>query len=109
MLVCLVADTVSKYETFPDDDDDEEGSELEGNERSEFREHGGLSGAGAAGGMDNDYLFLHLDEPRQGRPCRSFRYLAPRTVPSFPSASSSRLFPSPHPLLFFPTVVIHDP
>ena len=33
--------------------------------------------------MDNDYLFLHLDEPRQGRPCRSFRYLAPRTVPSF--------------------------
>ena len=52
---------------FLDDDEDEEGSELEGHERSEFREHGGLSGGGVAGAMDNDYLFLHLDEPRQGK------------------------------------------
>jgi hypothetical protein len=48
------------------DDDDEEGSEIEGHDRPDFGEHGGHGNAGA-GGVENDYLFLHLDEPRQGK------------------------------------------
>lgn len=44
-----------------DEDDDDEGSEIAAHER-EFGEHN----HGGAAGMDNDYLFLHLDEPRQG-------------------------------------------
>jgi hypothetical protein len=47
------------------DDDEEEGSEIEGHERHEFGDHGGHGNAGGSG-MENDYLFLHLDEPRQG-------------------------------------------
>ncbi|CAB4034551.1 Hypothetical predicted protein, partial [Paramuricea clavata] len=55
-----------------EDDDDEEGSEIEGHDRPDFGEHGGHGNAGA-GGMENDYLFLHLDEPRQGSISRLIR------------------------------------
>ena len=47
-----------------EDDDDEENSEIEGNETSEFAEQ--IPSVHGASGIVNDFLFLPLDEPRQG-------------------------------------------
>ena len=54
---------------FTSDDDEEEGSEIEGHERHEFGDHAGHGNAGGSA-INDDYLFLHLDEPRQGTPTK---------------------------------------
>lgn len=43
-----------------DDEDEEDGSEIEGNDR-------GLGDHDHGNGNESDYLFLQLDEPRQGK------------------------------------------
>ena len=62
-----------------DEEDEEDGSELEGNERGDH-DHADDEG------NENDYLFLHLDEPRQGtrEPTHSPRF--------FPRCCSLLLF-----------------
>lgn len=79
-----------------DDEDEEDGSEIEGHDRGVLGDHH-VHGHG----NDNDYLFLQLDEARQGMLIDSFPLLVPFIFPYFLSCSLSS-FPVPLFLFLFP-------